>query len=182
VTLYENDKVRERAERLVSQEVRLCVSSLIWEISRDVETYAKVLGCHDDQIQDLCARTVTTYVCDCCAHESEDEDDAEEHAEACPARPWECGACGLEYDTTADAWACCEDLDPTRADAPYTQEETESEAYEHWVVTAWLASYLGAHGEMVCDTNIGWIGGRCTTGQGIAMDDVILQIAAVVLS
>ena len=50
------------------------------------------------------------------------------------------------------------------------------EAYEHWIVTDWLAARLAEKGEItgeVCGLTI-W--GRCTTGQSISMDWVIQSI------
>lgn len=55
---------------------------------------------------------------------------------------------------------------------PYTLE-----AYEHWIVSRWLASKLSARGEMVGEVAGLTIWGRCTTGQGISLDYVILKIA-----
>lgn len=57
-------------------------------------------------------------------------------------------------------------------------DEYESEVYEHWIVSNWLADKLAERGEVtgeVCGLTI-W--GRCTTGQAISMDYVIQQIAA----
>jgi hypothetical protein len=70
----------------------------------------------------------------------------------------------------ADTWRTIADDNHIE---PYTNE-----AYEHWAVKSWLAGKLAEHGEMtgeLFDFNI-W--GRCTTGQSIAMDGVIRQIAA----
>ena len=51
------------------------------------------------------------------------------------------------------------------------------EAYEHWIVSDWLADKLEAMGEMVLKDFHGLtIWGRCTTGQAIHMDGVICRI------
>ena len=57
-------------------------------------------------------------------------------------------------------------------------DEYESEVYEHWIVSNWLADKLAERGEVtgeVCGVTI-W--GRCCSGQAISMDYVIQQIAA----
>ena len=56
---------------------------------------------------------------------------------------------------------------------PYTRE-----AYEHWVVTPWLASKLEAKGEMVGDVLGLTVWGRCTSGASICIDGVIEDITA----
>ncbi len=58
-------------------------------------------------------------------------------------------------------------------------EPYQNEAYEHWIVTEWLATCLEAKGEMVSHNLYGLvIWGRCTTGQCISMDNVIQEIYA----
>lgn len=53
------------------------------------------------------------------------------------------------------------------------------EIYEYWFVSTWLAEKLKAYGEAVIDHDaldmLVW--GRCTTGQSIALDYVIQEIA-----
>ena len=69
-----------------------------------------------------------------------------------------------------DAWqACCDYL---RLDSDTV------EAYEHWIVSDWLARELEALGEMVTYDFLGLtIWGRATTGQQISADYVIEKIA-----
>lgn len=73
-----------------------------------------------------------------------------------------------EHDDEDDAWReCC---DTNRID-PH-----QHEAYEHWVVSDWLAARLREHGEIVGELGGLTIWGRCTTGQAISMDGVICEI------
>ena len=74
------------------------------------------------------------------------------------------------YNDEQEAWrAACE----SNSISPHTRE-----AYEHWIVSGWLASKLEEQGEMVNRDICGLIvWGRCTTGQVIYMDGVIHQIA-----
>lgn len=57
-------------------------------------------------------------------------------------------------------------------------DEYESEVYEHWIVSNWLARKLAERGEVTGDVCGMTIWGRCTTGQAIGMDYAIQQIAA----
>lgn len=57
-------------------------------------------------------------------------------------------------------------------------DEYESDVYEHWIVSNWLARKLAERGEVTGDVCGMTIWGRCTTGQAISMDYVIQQIAA----
>ena len=53
-----------------------------------------------------------------------------------------------------------------------------TEVFEHWIVSNWLANRLDEHGEKVDRDFAGLaIWARTTTGQGIASDFVIQQIA-----
>ena len=66
------------------------------------------------------------------------------------------------------SWVCMEfNLDPDYR-----------EAYEHWVVTGWLARKLAEEGEMVGDVLNLPVWGRCTTGQSMSIDGVIERITA----
>lgn len=51
------------------------------------------------------------------------------------------------------------------------------EAYEHWLVSDWLADELKRKGEIVGDFAGLTIWGRCATGQTISLDRVIQDIA-----
>lgn len=54
------------------------------------------------------------------------------------------------------------------------------EAFEHWIVTHWLADELEARGEMILRGFMGFeaIWGRACSGQAILLDGVIGEIAA----
>lgn len=56
-------------------------------------------------------------------------------------------------------------------------EPHQIEAYEHWIVSNWLAGKLEERGEMVARDILGLtIWGRPTTGQAISIDHVICEI------
>ena len=56
-------------------------------------------------------------------------------------------------------------------------EPYQWEVFEHWIVSGWLADELAKRGERVGPLGNLTVWGRTTTGQGIAMDGVILRIA-----
>lgn len=146
----------------VSREVIYCVSALVSTLAKTAAESGKLAdGTYYDNILEICV-----------------QDDWES-----PAREngWEQKEDGQIYkdiegdseneesERYADDWrdACEQDnLDP------YTVE-----AYEHWIVSNWLADKLEAKGEMIgrdiCGLTI-W--GRTTTGQAISMDSVIQEI------
>lgn len=62
----------------------------------------------------------------------------------------------------------------------YNEEtDTYTEVYEWWLVNSHFADMLAEHGEVVIrDGNFfGCIWGRCSTGQAIALDGIISQLA-----
>ena len=80
------------------------------------------------------------------------------------------GEVGLRWISQPDASSACEwdELEPH-----------QSEVYEHWIVTDWLADKLIEHGEKVDKDFAGMcIWARTTTGQAIAADHVIEAITA----
>lgn len=57
-------------------------------------------------------------------------------------------------------------------------EPYQWEVFEHWIVSGWLGDELTKRGERVGPLGNLTVWGRTTTGQGIAQDSVIRQIAA----
>lgn len=100
-------------------------------------------------------------------------DMAEQAFELCtPLEDWETPATdnGWHGDDEDSARQFCEDNDIE----PYQRE-----IFEHWIVSDWLADKLAAKGEKVDKDFAGLtVWARTTTGQGIANDWVIEQIAA----
>lgn len=68
-----------------------------------------------------------------------------------------------------EAWAAACDKNDIE---PY-----HDEAYEHWIVSDWMARQLDGKGEMITFDLMGLtIWGRCATGQAIYLDYVMEQI------
>ena len=155
--------------KLVDREVHYCVSHLISELAQHV------VGDYDDDILNVCIsddwkEPATDHTAnldrDECVEwlegigiECVDSESVETLREAIDANI---------NDGTIDAQEFCEyhGLDP------YTNE-----AYEHWIVSDWLAGKLEAAGEMVARDIYGLtIWGRRTTGQSILLDAVLCGI------
>lgn len=148
----------------VRREVIYCVSHLIYELGSklgdDSEYFEDLLNlCRQDQY-------INTFEYRCweCDEEWEEVDDDPTHEN--------------EYDLDEEDYVkecpkCKEEVVPT-----ISSEETDPvEAYEHWIVTDWLAKKLEEHGCIVSHDFMGLtIWGRCCTGQAIAMDYVICEI------
>lgn len=174
-----NDQAYEAASRLVSAEVMCCASymvqdltllvnnadrSVIRELSFDEDDiYNLSYGPRDyeepvsDHIRDMPRDEVIELLTEG-GFECRDEESTADLREAL-----------LEYIKGEDE---LEEFAEDRGIEPYQRE-----IYEHWVVTSWLAHKLEERGEVVVEMMNMRIWGRCTTGQSIAMDDVIQQIA-----
>lgn len=74
-----------------------------------------------------------------------------------------------KFDTVTEAWEYACEVESLE---PYTDE-----AYEHWIVSDWLARKLEKHGEIINHDFMGLaIWGRCATGQNIYLDGVMHEI------
>lgn len=152
MTITDTDRKNQRiCDLLVQREVIHCCSNMVSEVAR-MDTDHEI----SEAIQEISSQPdYETPVRD---HESFDraEDDGEIYLkdEEDPFDSWEEAAAHLR-------------LDPWRY-----------EAYEHWIVSEFLGRKLAEQGEMVGELFGFTIWGRCTTGQGIAMDGVIEAIAS----
>lgn len=99
-----------------------------------------------------------------------DEDDAWEALAKTLGLPEQCK---FESDADDDAEAWQELCEYEGIDA----DSYRSEAYEHWIVSWWLARKLAEHGEITGQLWGLHIWGRCCTGQSMTLDHVIQQIA-----
>lgn len=165
-------ELQRRADRLVSQEINACLSSL-------VTTLARSNGCvfEDSDMAGL----------------------VEQAAELCYSLPdYESAACEAGWSVVSHIGAGCravkndaatdEDVTPYCSDASEAWqaaceqddiEPHELEVYEHWAVSTWLAEKLAAKGEKVDTDFTGLcVWARTTTGQAIAADSVILAIVS----
>lgn len=194
--LYSNDKIREKAEQLVQQNVHYCVSTLISNIARpergiDSETICRGLDISGDDdllplleikdyeepadqyIRNQMDRTdLITWLEEndvelVRGNQAEDEDDDV----ALTDKELEALAISkLEGDHDDAHKDFCEE---------FNIEPDTSEVYEHWIVDSWFAGKLEGQGHPIARDFLGMtIWGRPTTGQTISMDGVVLRIAA----
>ena len=63
----------------------------------------------------------------------------------------------------------------------YETLDEGDEVFEYWIVTNWLARKLIEHNECVTEIDNINVWSRTTTGQSIAIDGVILEIATTLL-
>jgi len=179
----------DAAGRIVADEVRYCVSALVYGLMRSTSGMTseqmETLGIDYDDMTRLAYREpdavdyrdsdelmVRVGGKRVAAYDIESGDDGFRWTELEPIiledEPAEKGDW---FETESEAWA---DLFETQnLDVP-----NGGEVYEHWLVTSWLADKLRAKGETVVDDVAGLtIWGRATTGQMIRMDSVIREIA-----
>ena len=145
------------AEDLVRTEVHYCVSSLVSVIASGygVDPLARTPGANQ-----LVALTEQAF--ELALPIDDWESAAEEAGFSVP---------GQDPDKVDAYRRVCEENDIE----PYARE-----AFEHWIVSDWLADKLAEKGEKVDKDFAGMtVWARTTTGQGVASDSVIEQIAKV---
>lgn len=147
--------------QLVGREVIYCVSGLISDLMKmDVETNE-----HSDDLLALCVQDDWTNA-------------AFEHG--AKIEDAENGWIVLDQEDDSDMYENFYDNEEEAAQS-YCEyhglDPQQHEAYEHWIVSTWLADRLAEKGEMTCKDIHGLtIWGRTTTGQGILLDRVICDI------
>ena len=150
--------------KFVNREVIYCVSSLIHELAKNPECFDNS-DYYYDEILDICSKP---------DYEEAVRDTDNLHvmySNYFGGFVWvdrEAHTVAEVFSTETEAYEdCCfeNNLDPEYI-----------EAYEHWLVTNWLAEKLEAHGEMVGDILGLTIWGRTCTGQAILLDYVISKI------
>lgn len=161
-----NDTIdgQRKLSEFVNREVYYCVSSLIYELAQN-EKYM-------DELMGVCSRPTWTHEFDyeCgCGHSWSVED-----GDPVPVQMDSYKDIDEPQDHLANCPECHEPNEPTDV---RSFESDYEEAYEHWVVSDWLAGKLEAKGEMVLRDFLGLtIWGRTCTGQAISLDYVIEQI------
>lgn len=149
-------------DQLVQREVYYCVSTLISEL-------AKLPQCQDDLMPVLVQDDYEQAAADAGWSSSPDVISSLPNDEGYWMNPekWHEAGNPVTY-LTAQEVCEGENIDPHT-----------NEAYEHWIVSGWLADKLEAAGEMVLRDFMGLtIWGRSTTGQAISQDYVINEIHA----
>lgn len=146
-------RYQDAVRKLVDREVHYCVSHLISELAQltDSDYYEDIFNvCAQDDWQEAAEEAGWSQFTDeFGANCYRDESDDQTYA----AGDWQelCEAFNID---------------------PYVRE-----AYEHWIVSDWLAGKLEEAGEMVSRDIYGLtIWGRCTTGQAILLDGVMCGI------
>lgn len=170
-------KVDELARRLVAQDVRYCVSSLVADLARDVHGMGEKYA---DELANIASREP----------DADDYREAAAYSETNELREvvvqadgdvwkWRSGphdVWSVGNDSAVQAWR--------EAFAELGQDDPDgTDCLEHWLVTDDLARRLRERGESVADDVSGLtIWGRCTSGQAIYADAVLQTIARDILN
>jgi hypothetical protein len=170
--------LQRNCDEFVHREVYYCVSSLVHELAQnekymddlmqvciadDWESAGQDNGIEVREDPD-CAGS-WQYSTEDSGKESETWKPEEDENEEDRPNPWK----DLKADSELEAWreACEEE----------NIEPQQREAYEHWIVSSYLAEKLEEKGEMITHDFLGLtIWGRTCTGQAISMDYVIRTI------
>ena len=171
--LYANPKIRDRAESLVRNEIFYCVSSLVSSIAQAPDTW-RALGVDEDEVFSLCEmrdfdEPAADYI---------GEMDADDLGEYLDSQ-------SVEFDPAADvatlrraAIGAMQEQGAAEFCDEFSIDPHLCEVFEHWIVSDYLARKLEAYGHPIARDFLGLtVWGRPTTGQSIAMDSVILEIA-----
>lgn len=199
--LYSNDKVREKAEELVRQNVHYCVSYLIGAIARpqgrnaDLFSVCEALGLdYDDDLMPLLE--ITDYESAADDHvDSMDADELRSYLESVDVEFID--DADDDDDDTPEEDRLVDQLSTSLGDlrslaknylydndehqkfcGEFDLEANHDEVYEHWIVDNWFAGKLEERGHPIARDFLGLtIWGRPTTGQSLSLDSVILEIA-----
>lgn len=165
----ENQRI---CKRLVQREVVHCVSSLVSHFAQYNEALDGSNYSYDD-IFDLCRSSDYESV----GTEEIDGWDVDELREYLESKFVEYSSATTEEELHR---LCIDDAESDWEE--FCQERSidpeELEVYEHWIVSNWFHRKLAEQGETVGELFDMRIWGRCTTGQAIAMDGVIRNIAS----
>ena len=171
--LYANPKIREHAELIVRNEVHACVSYLVSQIAGAPDTW-RALGFDEDEVFSLCEmrdfdEPAADYIGEMDADDLRDYLDSQ----------------SVDFDPAADvatlrraAIGAMQDQGAAEFCDEFSIDPHSIEVYEHWIVSDYLARKLEAYGHPIARDFLGLtVWGRPTTGQSIALDSVILEIA-----
>lgn len=170
------ETLEQTAERLVRQEVLCCLSALVSTLANGVSHTTPTRS--DNELTGLCEQAMELA---CCVYDYEEaaKHEGYEVAQMAGQLGWyafvgENLDCDIPAGRTPDAvWrSICDE---------YQIEPYDREVYEHWSISDWLADKLIERGEKVDKDFAGLnVWARTCTGQGIAMDSVIQDIAKAV--
>lgn len=162
------ETAQQRAERIVRQEVNCCLSALVSTLAKNAFAFERTDGANRTDVQEL-------------------SDLAEQAAElASPVDDYEEAAvqAGFVFDKDNERWSDPEHVAKfqymTARDACDNNniEPYQREVFEFWAISDWLGRKLEAKGEKVDFDFAGLVvWARCTSGQAIAIDSVIEDIA-----
>lgn len=141
-----NEKLQERIENIVRNEVLTCQSSLVEELLRkEIVNYDDIVNMYVDNSQEIEDKQT----------ELEELQEVEEPTE--------------EQEKQIDKLE-------RKIEELEEEQENPQEIYEWWVVSNWLAEKLEEYGEPILKSDYETWWGRTCTGQSITLDYVIERI------
>jgi hypothetical protein len=169
MTTQLRDSVKNQAicSKLVEREVLHCLSSLVDHFAKNPEALEGSDYSQEDIID----------LCQCRVDHSERIEEIESAIVDLEEQLDQASDDASAQDDAEELAKEIATLEKEKDDLESEQEEPR-EVYEHWAVTRWFAEKLKQHGETTGDLFDFHVWGRCTTGQSISMDCVILEIAA----
>jgi hypothetical protein len=178
---YTDATYQEQVRQFVGREVYYCVSSLISHLAKDTESE------YYDDILSICVKD--DYEQACLDEGWEFNDTAYGVVMHKDCELWDTGSESItEFDSWDEALEAIAndddfiiddeaDMDWRSLAEALSVDPHQIEAYEHWIVSEYLARKLEAKGQMVSTDIHGLVvWGRPTTGQAILIDHVICEI------
>ncbi len=157
--------MQERADRLVRNEVNVCLSSLVATLAGGVGAVRALPGWRHTgagSLDELCNQAF-----ELCSPVLDYEEAAMQAGWTLKDGGWSHPVNAGEYEKGAEDLLCDEN----------SLEPYEYEIFEHWSVSQALHDDLAALGERVDNDFAGMcVWGRTTTGQGIAQDSIIRRV------
>ena len=160
-----NADYQRNVSDFVGREVIYCVSSLVYELAQQADNM--------DDLLPVCAKDDWEEPAYYHARQMMTRAELAEHCESA------LGMAVYDDETHEElAQAVSTGQDEAREFCDHFGLDPDSvEAYEHWIVSNWLADKLKARGEMILRDFMGLtIWGRTCTGQAISLDSVICDI------
>lgn len=159
-----NEKLTQRIESLVNQEILLCQSSLVEAmLENGMASYDDIENTYKDNSEEI----------EELQNEVEEIKDNERYIELDDKYEEIEGEEEIEYNNFNKE---IEKLE-SKIEELEQEQETPQEAYEWWAVTEWFANKLRGYNELILDNDYGTWWGRSCSGQAIKMDYIIEQIA-----
>jgi len=194
---YSSGDYQHAVGKMVGEEVRDCVSSLITDLLQ-LSYDSQAVSDWNEELTNVTIQHIDNSEeieeCEDLINElhTENDDAVEEYEEIQEQIGYFNRSFAVQPDTIWDInlWDWCEymidhtntiyaeliELKEREQSDLEEEQDNPNEAYEHWIVSDWFGRQLKERGEMVEGLYNLTIWGRCCTGQSILLDKVICDI------